>query len=430
MSSIISAIELAIQAFKSHKVRTSLAILGVTIGISSIIVVFSAGEGISGLLLGQIEAFGSDTIQVEIKVPSSKTGAASETQSAISLMQGAQVTTLDLDDLEDVVKIPNIENGYSILMTQESATYKNEIHRTYIWSTNASFMDIDRTEIQEGRFFTKAENRSLAQVVVLGTNIKEKLFGDNDPIGKSIKIRDTRFRVIGVMGERGSVMTFDFDDFIYVPISTMHKRIMGVSFLHNIILKVKDMSIVEETLEEIRIVLRDNHDIDPPKEQLEGWTNTGKDDFRVVSMTEILDIWNEISSTLTLLLLAIVAVSLVVGGVGVMNIMYVIVSERTPEIGLRKAVGAKYSDIMWQFLIESILITLIGGIIGTIIGILIAYMISIGANYSGIDWNFVIPIKAFMTAFLFSIIFGIIFGANPARKAAKMDPIDALWSEQ
>ncbi|MFH1402087.1 MAG: ABC transporter permease [Patescibacteria group bacterium] len=426
---IFSALELAFQSFRAHKLRTFLAVLGVTIGIASIIVVFSAGEGIKGLLLNQIESFGVDAIQVEIKVPSSKTGMASEQQSAISLLKGAQVTTLKLKDLEDILKLPNVEDGYGLLMTQEAATYRNEIYRTFIWSTNDAFINIDQTKVEYGRFFSKAEDRSLAQVVVLGSNMKEKLFGDNDPIGKTIKIRDTRFRVIGVMAERGSVMTFNFDDFIYIPVNTMHKRIMGVDFLHNIILKIKDVEMIDETAEEIRVVLRDNHNIDSPKEIQEGWMDTGRDDFRVMAMTEMLDLWNEISSVLTLLLLAIVAISLVVGGVGVMNVMFVIVNERISEIGIRKAVGAKYSDIMKQFLAESILITLAGGVVGTIFGVVLSFLLAVGANYFGIDWNFVVPLKAFATALLFSVIFGVFFGVSPAKKAARLNPIEALWHE-
>ncbi len=429
LSTIKSSFKLALTSFMAHKLRTSLAVLGVTIGISSIIVVFSAGEGIKGIVLNQVESFGSDTIQIEIKVPSSKKGMASEAQSAAALLQGAQVTTLKLEDLEDIKEIPNIVDGYGVFMSQETATYYNEIHSTFIWSTNSSFINIDSTELAYGRFFTKAENNSLATVAVLGSKIKEKLFGDNDPIGKTIKIHGIGFEVIGVMEERGALMSFDFDDFIYTPIKTMHKKVLGIDFLHNIILKLEDLSIINETLEETRIVLRENHNISPPEEDQEGWMDTGKDDFRVMAMTEILEIFDTMSAVLTLLMLAIVAISLVVGGISVMNVMYVIVNERTSEIGLRKAVGAKYKDIMLQFLVESILITSAGGIAGSILGSIISYIIAISANSSGIDWNFVLPFRAFLVAGLFSLIFGIVFGTTPAKKAARMDPIQALIHE-
>ncbi len=429
LSTLKSSFKLALTSFMAHKLRTALAVLGITIGISSIIVVFSAGEGLKGLILNQVESFGSDTIQVEIKVPSSKKGMASEQQSAAALFQGAQVTTLKLDDLDDLRKLPNIVDGYGVFMSQETVTYKNEIHNPYIWSTNSSFIDIDTTKVAYGRFFSKAENNSLVPVVVLGSKIKEKLFGDSDPLGKNIKIRNVRFEVIGVMEERGALMSFDFDDFIYIPIKTIHKKILGIDFLHNIILQVVDVTLIEETLNETRIVLRINHDIDSPDENQDGWMDTGKDDFRVMAMTEILEIFDKMSLYLTWLMLVIVAISLVVGGISVMNVMYVIVNERTSEIGLRKAVGAKYKDIMYQFLVESILITFTGGIMGSILGSIISLIISIGANSTGMDWNFVLPIKAFLVAGLFSLIFGVLFGTTPAKKAAKMDPVQALIHE-
>ena len=403
-STIKLSFKLAMISFVSHKLRTSLAILGVTIGISSIIIVFSAGEGIKGIILNQVESFGSDTIQVEIKVPSSKKGVASEAQSAAALLQGAQVTTLKLDDLKDIKKLSNIADGYSVFMSSDRIAYRNEIHNSFIWATNSSFIDVDSTELEYGRFFTKAENNSLVTVVILGSKIKEKLFGESDPIGRTIKIHDTRFEVIGVMKERGAMMSFDFDEFVYTPINTMHKKVLGIDFLHNIILKVKDVSLIEDTLEDTRIILRENHDISSPKEDQGGWMDTGKDDFRVMAMTEILEVFDTMSSTLTILLLVIVAISLIVGGISVMNVMFVIVNERTPEIGLRKAVGANYKDIMLQFLVESILITLAGGLVGSILGSVISFVISVGANSYGIDWNFVLPLRSFVVAGLFSVI--------------------------
>lgn len=425
-NNITASLESAFIAFRTNKVRSALAVLGVTIGIASIIVVFAAGEGVRGLISEQVESFGADVVQAEIKVPSSKVGIAGETQSAISLLQGAQVTTMTLDDLEDILELPNVVNGFGLFLTQEKVSYRGEIENAMMWASSASFIDIDQTNVAEGRYFSDAEDRSLAQVAVLGSGMKEKLFGDNDPIDKTIKIRNTRFRVIGVMEERGSIMSFNFDDMIYVPIKTLQKRVMGIDYLINILVKIDDMEQVDTTMEEMREIMRENHNIDPPKEVRESIFDTGKDDFRIVSMIEALEIFDQVSFSLTLLLLAIVAISLVVGGVGVMNVMYVIVNERTPEIGLRKAVGAKYSDIMTQFLIESVLITLIGGVVGVVAGVLMAWGISLGAESAGYTWKFSIPIEAFITAFFFSIIFGVIFGLFPARKAARMNPIEAL----
>ncbi|MFC1756945.1 ABC transporter permease [Patescibacteria group bacterium] len=429
MSKIIVSFKIALRSLGAHKIRTGLAVLGVTIGMASIIIVFSAGEGVSNMIMGQIEAFGADVIQTEVKIPSSKKGTASEMQSGAGLLTGIQVTTLTVDDMEEVIKLQNIIDGYPVIMTQEPVVRADEMRRTLIWGTSASFIDIDKAEIDYGRFFTEAENKSLSQVAVLGRNMKEKLFGENDALGKSIKIRKVRFRVIGVMQEQGAIMGMDFDDFIYVPVRTMQKRVMGINYIHSMLHKVNDMAFVDETAEDIRILLRERHEIASPEEARESWTDTGKDDFRVVTMLEMLDIMSTVTGALTWLLLAIVAISLLVGGVGIMNVMYVIVNERTPEIGLRKAVGANYSDIMWQFLSESILITALGGIIGTIIGIIISYLIALGASAYGFEWQFIVPLRAFVTAIIFSVVFGIIFGVYPARKAARMDPVEALRHE-
>ncbi|MCF7835601.1 MAG: ABC transporter permease [Candidatus Marinimicrobia bacterium] len=425
----LSTFKIAFRALSGHKIRTGLAVLGVMIGMASIIIVFSAGEGINSLVMGQIESFGAETIQTEVKIPSSKTGIASEQQSASSLMMGVQVTTLTLDDLKYMLRLPNIYGGYGAITTQEPVVYNEEIRRTLVFGVSASFIDIDRSEIDYGRFFTEDEDKSLAQVVVLGKKMKEKLFGENDALGKTIKIRNVRFRVIGVLKEQGAVMGMDFDDFLYLPVETMQKRVAGINYLNYILTKVEDVSMAENTAEQIRILLRERHGIASSDLVRESWADTGKDDFRVTTMAEMMDILGTVTNALTLLLLAIVAISLLVGGVGIMNVMYVIVNERTSEIGLRKAVGANYSNIMWQFLSESVFITFLGGAVGTFFGILASYVIYLGASAAGFDWSFVIPLKAFVTAGLFSLVFGVVFGVYPARKAARMDPVKALTHE-
>jgi len=426
MHTLLSSLSLALESFRVHKVRTSLAVLGVTIGIASIIVVFAAGEGLKSLLENQVESFGAETIQVEIKVPTSKKGLAGERQSAVSLFSGGQVTTLNIDDWEDILKLPNVADAYGMSYRQESVSYRNEIKSTLIWASGASFINIDKTRVAEGRFFTDVEDRSLMQVAVIGPKLKETLFGGVDPLDKTIKIRDTRFTVIGVMEERGTVTGLDFDNLVYVPVRTMNKRVTGADYLTNIMVKAEDASLLEETAEDMRALLRDNHDIEAPEGVEYSIFDTGRDDFRVGSMVEAMEIFDSVFASITFVLLAIVAVSLVVGGVGVMNVMYVIVIEKTPEIGLRKAVGATYGDIMGLFLVESVLVTLVGGIAGTLLGIFMSWGIAFGAQASGYAWDFSVPPSAFVTAFLFSVVFGILFGLYPARKAARMDPIEAL----
>lgn len=405
---------------KNNKTRTALTILGMVIGISAVIIVFSAGEGIRGLVVGQVESFGTDILETEIKVPSTKKGAAGDQQSGAAIAQGVQITTLKISDMEKINKILNVITSYAGTHAQDQVSYQNELKRAMLYAISSTYIDIGTSEVGQGRFFTEEEDKSLAQVAVLGTKVKNKLFGDEDPLGKYITIHRSKYRVIGVMKERGSAAFMDFDDYIYVPIRTAQKRILGIDHVFFMVHKLKDLSIADETADEIRSILRERHNISDPD----------KDDFRVVTMAEMMDVLNTITGALTLLLLAIVAISLVVGGVGIMNIMYVAVTERTSEIGLRKAVGAKYIDIMKQFLFEAVIITLLGGLIGIVVGICISALIAWSAsNFLGLDWKLIIPAKAFITAIVFSLLFGLVFGVYPAKKAAKLNPIDALRSE-
>ncbi|HPT08120.1 MAG TPA: ABC transporter permease [bacterium] len=409
-------VRLSFLSMLKNKMRTALTVLGMVIGISSIIIVFSAGEGIRSLIVGQIESFGTDIIEVEVKVPSTKTGREGDAESATSLASGIQVTSLKEEDLEEINKLENISGGYGSITNQAPVTYLNETRQGLIMGVGSDYINIDKSEIDQGYFFSEAENDSLAQVAVLGPKIAKKLFGDENPIGKSITIQRGRYQVIGLLKEKGATMGFDFDDLILLPVKTLQKKMMGIDYYMYSVHKLVDPEKSEETADLIREILRENHDISDPV----------KDDFRVTTMKEMLATTKTITNALTILLLLIVAISLIVGGVGILNVMYVIVSERTPEIGLRKAVGAKFSDIMQQFLIESILITFIGAVIGIILGVIFSFFIYLIANYFGLEWKFIVPIKSFIVATLFALLFGVLFGLLPARKAGKLDPVEAL----
>ena len=425
---IIHLLKTSIISLATNKFRTVLTVLGVVIGIASVIVVFSAGAGIENLITGQVESFGTDIISSEIRVPSGKKGSSNEQGSVASIAQGVQITTMNLDDMKDVNKLPNVIDSYAGIMSQMKVSYQNESRKAVILGVSASYIDIDKSEIKFGRFFSEVEDNSLAKVVVLGTKIKEKLFGDSEATGKHIKLDKSKYRIIGIMQERGAVMMMDFDDYVYLPIQTLQKRIMGVDYVGYIIHQIKDLEKAESTAEFIRDILRENHDIERSFID-DGSVDISKDDFRVTTMSEMMDMLTIVTDAITWLLLAIVAISLLVGGVGIMNIMYVVVSERTSEIGLRKAVGAKYSDILNQFLIESVIVTLIGGVFGIILGLVFSYLLFIVANYYNFDWNFEVPIIAYFVAIGFSFLFGIFFGIYPAKKAAKMDPVTALRKE-
>ncbi|MBT4277199.1 FtsX-like permease family protein [Candidatus Falkowbacteria bacterium] len=415
--------KIAVQGLQTNKIRTFLTMLGVIIGIAAVVIVMSAGKGLEGLLLGQIESFGTDIIETEIKIPVTKKGSSqmsSDIEGGMAMATGVTITTLTLDDMEDIDNLDNIKRSYAGIMGQEQVSYSNELRKAALLGVSSSYIDIDKSEIDYGRFYTEAEEKSLAKVIVLGTEIKDKLFGDNNPIGKNIKIRKRNFKVIGVMKKRGSVGGMNFDDYIYVPIQTTQKKILGINHVLYMIHEVENMDFADQTAEDIKSILRDNHNISHPD----------KDDFRVVTMEEMLSIMDTVTDTITILLLGLVVVSLIVGGVGVMNTMLVVISERTKEIGLRKAVGAKNQDILNQFLIESVIIAILGAVIGIILGIIIAYLIAlIAGSYYNMDWDFVISMDSIIISFIFAFVLGLGFGVYPSKKAAEMHPIEALRKE-
>lgn len=417
---------IAIKSILSNKIRASLTMIGVIIGIASIMIVFSAGAGIEKLILSQIESFGTNIIQTEIKVPTNKKGMTAEQSSTASIVSGTQITTLNTKDMEDIIDLPNISNGYSAIMSQKQVNYKNKRQKSFLFGTSASFIKIDKSEIENGRFFSTHENNSLSKVAVIGSNVKEELFGQSDAVGKMITIGNSKFEVIGIIKERGAVFTMNFDDYVYIPLKTLQKKIMGIDYAMYMVHQIKNIGKSAKTADKMRHILRSNHNISPEYNSKTKTYETNRDDFRVSTMDEMMDMLGTVTDALTILLLAIVSISLIVGGVGIMNIMYVTVNERTMEIGLRKAVGAKKGNILLQFLIESIIITTIGGIIGVLFGIGASYLISIGANSYGLDWHFIVPIKSYLIALIFSIIFGILFGLYPAKRAADLDPIVAL----
>jgi ABC-type antimicrobial peptide transport system permease subunit len=267
--------------------------------------------------------------------------------------------------------------------------------------------------------FTKDEDDSLSQVVVLGATVKDKLFGDDTAAGKTVYIKGKPFKVVGVAAKRGAAFFMDMDNLVIVPVKTMQKRIMGIDYVMAIIAKMKDMNQADATVADLTALLRERHDI----------TDPNKDDFEVQTMRKAMDMLATIVNGITFLLVALVCISLVVGGVGIMNIMYVSVTERVFEIGLRKAVGAKAHDILMQFLFEAVIITVLGGLVGIVFGAILAliiYLIAISYNFV---WVYAIPISSILLSVGFSAFVGLLFGIYPAKKAAGLDPITALRAE-
>lgn len=409
MNSYIIAFKLAWNSLRLNILRTSLTVLGVVIGVAAIIIVFAAGDGISRLISGEIESYGTNVVQTEVKVPGE-----------VSMM-AAEVTSLKLSDMEAIDKLDNVEMSYGASLGQQKVSYGGESKKVLIFGVSAPYAEIDtKTKLAEGVFFTEEEDRNQANVVVLGSALREYLFASQEAVGKFVRIGSQRFRVIGTLAEQGGGFNFlDFNESAYIPIKTLHNKILGIDYAMYFMHQLRDVGRAEETAEEIRLIMRERHDISDPD----------KEDFRVSTMAEMLDTLGTVTGAVTLLLLAIVLISLLVGGVGIMNIMYVTVTERTPEIGLRKAMGATAKDVVKQFLIEALLITFWGWFLGVIFGLLAAFTLSWVARYFGIDWQFIFPTSGVAVSLVFSLTCGLLFGYRPAKQAARLDPVTALRTE-
>lgn len=407
---------LAYQALRRQRLRTVLTILGVSIGIAVVIMIMAAGRGLDRMIMAQLEIFSPDTITVEVKVPSVKK---TSSENAIGQATGITITTLKEKDLESVRGNPNIAAAYGFVTGQAVVKYQ-ETHKTSLLvGEGYNLREVEKFDLAAGRLYTKDEEDSLASVAVLGSAIKENLFGDNDAVGKTVYVKGKPFKVVGVAAKRGAVFGMDFDTVVYLPTKTMQKRILGIDYFVEIVGKVKDRTIIKQTVADLEMAVRENHDI----------TDPNKDDFAVNTMEEAATMLSSVVKGITFLLVALVCVSLLVGGVGIMNIMYVSVSERTFEIGLRKAVGAKDHDVLLQFLSEAVLLTFSGGIVGIVLGALLALMVYLVAVYYNFVWVYSIPIASIILALGFSAAVGLFFGLYPARKAARLNPIEALRKE-
>lgn len=413
---VAKSIKTSVKALLSNKARSFLTMLGIIIGVAAVIIIMSLGAGAQSLILSQVKSLGTNLIGI---LP----GGSEKDEPPASVM-GITITTLTYDDLmaiNDKKNVFHLVGAVGYYNGQETINWQNNSYDTSLRGSTVGYLDVEGGEVAQGRFFTEEEERNLARVIVLGSTVKKELFGESDALGEYVKIKKQTFQVIGVMKERGTVAMQDYDDLVFIPLKTMQKLIAGVNHLGMIRAKVDSDENVERTLEDVKVTLREQHDI---KDQ------SGKnDDFSVRSAAQALDMISTITNALKYFLAAIAALSLVVGGIGIMNIMLVSVTERTREIGLRKAIGANNFNIMMQFLSEAVTITMIGGIIGIICGVLISYLVSFIFKILGYDWEFVVSIFSMLIAVSISALIGIIFGLFPARKASRLEPVEALRHE-
>jgi putative ABC transport system permease protein len=417
MHEFLVSIKLAFKNLRSNIGRTLLSLLGIVIGVASVILVLSFGSGVKNYVTSQISSFGTDIIQIEVKVPK-----VSQMSSANATGQvgGTTITTLKLDDARRVAKLDNVDSWYAMIMSQQQTSFEDKKKQSIILGVTAGISQADpKTEVEIGQMFTEEDDNSLKQVVVLGKAVKEYYFGDNEAVGQSIKIKGQNFKVAGVLKERGMVTFFNFDDIMYIPLQTVQKKLAGIDYLQSVVFKLKDMNKLDLTIAEATDIMRIRHNIKNPED----------DDFAVSSIVEFLDILSTVFFALNVLLLALTSISLIVGGVGIMNVMYVAVAERTFEIGLKKSIGAKNKSILMQFLFEAIFLTIVGGIIGLFLGIAFTNLGEWAASSFGYEIRLSITWWSVAIGVGFSALVGIIFGYYPARKASLLSPMEAIRKE-
>jgi putative ABC transport system permease protein len=404
----------------SNLVRTLLTTLGIVIGIAMVILVLSAGEGFRSYIVSQVEAFGTNTVFIETRIPpttKARNGGAGLGGEAGS--QAVAITSLKNRDVEDIRRLPNVSGAYGAVIGQKVVSYRDVKKNALLWGVDSDRFTIDSGKLTAGRFFTQQENLAASQVAVLGYGIANDLFGSDDPINQTIRVGTYNFTVIGTYEKRGGLGANNPDQQIFIPLVTAQKKLLGIDYLFMAIAQLEDQTKAEATAEDMRAVLRSNHSIE----------DAAKDDFEVTTQASGLETLGTILSGISFLLIAIAAISLVVGGVGIMNIMYVVVTERTSEIGLKKALGARNSDILNEFLLEAVVVTVIGGALGIVLGGGMAYIVALVAQSQDFDWTFKIPLISLVLGLGVSGGIGLIFGVFPARRASKLDPIEALRYE-
>jgi len=405
----------AITGLTVNKTRSLLTILGIVIGITSIILIVSIGKGAEALILSQIQGMGADMIV--IRPGRQPTGLTDTTDTLFA----DSLKVRDIEALKRKENVPELVGIAPAVIVPGSATYRGNTYRPTIFGWSAEFLgQIMNVYPEEGAFFDENDIRARASVAVIGRKIEEELFDGESALGKNIKIKNRNFRVVAILPSTGQSLFGDIDSFVVIPYTTAQTYLLGIDYYQEVMIRVSSPDVVDRSVVDIEETLRERHDI----------TDPDKDDFFVVTQQGVIDQVGTILGALTAFLSSVVAISLVVGGIGVMNIMLVSVTERTREIGLRKALGATEENIRTQFLIEAIVLTGMGGVIGIILGAGLSILASFGLSQAlATDWEFTFPIYAAVLGLGVSAGVGLIFGLYPASKASKKSPMEALRYE-
>lgn len=389
----------------ANKLRSLLTMLGIIIGVAAVIALVSIGNGVKQDIEDSISSLGSNLLVVLPGAP--RTPGARPSQGSMK--------SLKISDYEAIAKLEGVKAASPMTNGSYVVIYQNKNWTTSVAGVNSNFQDVNNWTMTSGRFFSDKNVQNRERVAVVGQTVVKNLFADEDPVGKEIRVKNIPFRVIGVLKSKGNgTMGNDQDDTVLIPYTTSMERVEGIDYLRRVYVVAKDDGGIDRLQADIENLLRVRHNI----------KDTNLDDFNIQNMKSIMETVAQTTGTFTLFLGAVAAISLVVGGIGIMNIMLVSVTERTREIGVRKALGATYSVIVTQFLIEAVVISLIGGFIGIAFGIGASKVIGMVSGMSTI-----VSVPTIIMSFAFSMAIGLIFGIYPARKAAKLNPIDALHYE-
>ena len=409
------SIKTAVNGLRTHKSRSALTILGIVIGITSIIMVMALGAGAQNLILGEIQGtIGSKVIEIrpgkEPKGPTDMMG----------IMFLDSLKQKDVDALSKKANVPSLTGVMPLVVGSETITYDSETYSASYYGVNQLATRMYNMIPVAGRFMTEEEVKGFADVAIIGNKVREELFAGKDKVlGEKIRIKGKNFRIIGILPEKGSGMV-SFDTIVIVPYTTAQQYLSGKKYFQHIEVEVDSEANVPRAIEDIKTTIRDSHNI----------TNPEDDDFSLGSQADAMKMVSSVMDTLTLFLVAVAAISLIVGGVGIMNIMLVSVTERTKEIGLRKALGATDSDILIQFLLEAVILTALGGLIGIILGSGLSLITSVLINkFAALNWTFSFPWGGAFLGLGVSSLIGLVFGIYPARQAAKKSPMEALRYE-
>ena len=406
VSLLYTAVRLALGAIVRNKTRAALTVLGILIGVSAVVMVTALAGGASELVVGQIDSFGSNMLFVNPQ-PTQSSGARSKATGRLTDMDGKAIA-------REAVSISHVA---PFIAAQGQLVYQDQNVATFLIGTTTEYFDIRKFKVARGELWTETDELVKSKVCLLGVTVKEKLFGNEDPIGQTVRIGRYPFKVIGVLGYRGtSPFGEDQDDRIIMPIGSFRGRVMSTSpgRADSIMASATSDEVTGRAEAQIVSILRQRHRIAPDREP----------DFVVNTQAEFRKTTEGITTALSLLLLSVAAVSLLVGGIGVMNIMLVSVAERTREIGIRMSIGARGRDILTQFLIEAVVLSLIGGVLGMLLGV--GAVLGVGR---ALDWPVTPTAASIGVAVVTSLVIGIVFGFLPARRAAGLDPIEALRVE-